>query len=383
MTKLIASKKYKYIYTYRNTKNEEKWKIRWTYYDIYGKRKELSREGLSSENEAYKLLLEAQSMVQQGQSKMIDYDNMKVSTWMQLWYDSHSEWSESTKRQREMAIRLQINPLIGDYKLSKLDKITYKQVFINKLLEDYKPSTVRLLHSLFKIAVNEAVEDEIISRNRFGRIKIPKPNKKVKHLTAAELSTFISTAKRVENLTNYVCVLVLAYSGMRRGELLGLQWENIDFTNNQITINSTRDNKGNRKPKTDNSYRTVLMDSQIMNELKKYKLWSQKKHLSFGLKFKESNFVFISDQKGTPLADNTLSYSFRRIVEHCDLDNVHPHMMRHTHATLLLESNNRPSINSVAERLGCTPEMIMNVYAHVLESMHQELVSAFSSSIAL
>lgn len=71
-----------------------------------------------------------------------------------------------------MAIRLQIKPLLGHYKLQKLDKTTYKRAYINLLLKKYKVESVKLFHRLFKIGINAAVDDEILPRNRFTKITI-------------------------------------------------------------------------------------------------------------------------------------------------------------------------------------------------------------------
>ncbi|KAA0967018.1 hypothetical protein FQ087_06195 [Sporosarcina sp. ANT_H38] len=67
---------------------------------------------------------------------------------------------------REVAIRLHIKPLLGRYKLQKLDRLTYEREFINKLEVKYKDSSVRQWHNVFKIAINAAVESEILIRNR-------------------------------------------------------------------------------------------------------------------------------------------------------------------------------------------------------------------------
>lgn len=122
-----------------------------------------------------------------------------------------------------------------------------------------------------------------------------------------------------------------------------------------------------------------------MIQLKEYQLWVKKMKLAHGIRHKNSDFVFISYQNATEIAENTLKYAFDRVASNTSIEKVTPHMLRHTHATLLLSAKgkNRVSINAVAERLGNTPEMVMNVYAHVLESMNVELVDLFSDVIGL
>ncbi|WP_421000538.1 tyrosine-type recombinase/integrase [Carnobacterium maltaromaticum] len=373
-----------YIFEYKDNENEKRYLIRWTYYNFLGQRKEFFKQNIESKTDARMILIQAQSEVTQGNSKVVDYKNIKVIDWFNLWYEAHkNEWKETTRIQRKSAIEKQIAPLVGNYKLIELDKITYKHVFINKLLQQYKPSTVQLMHAIFKISINDAVENEILKRNKFRGIKIPNPEKKIRHLTRDQLQSFITTAKNTENITNYTLLLVLAYSGMRRGECLGLRWSDVDFESKTIKIERTRDNKGVRTPKTLKSYRTILMDNEIILKLKKYQLWCKQLKLSFGIAFKDADFIFISYQNGSEIADNTLKYTCDRVAKVAKIDTVTPHMLRHTHATLLLSAKpeSRPSINAVSERLGNTPEMIMNVYAHVLESQNIELVEIFSDVI--
>ncbi|SLN00155.1 Integrase [Brachybacterium faecium] len=380
--KLTKSKKYDYIYWYMTVKKEKLWSIRWTYYNYIGERKEFSKRGIKTEVEAYRTLLETQTTVVQGGSKEIDYNNITVAQWMDIWYETHeNEWKESTKKQRKDNIKNNIKPLIGNYKLSKLDKITYKRVYINKLLERYKPSSVSLFHAFFTIAINDAVENEILSKNRFRGIVIPKEKKTMKSLTAENLKCFLEYMKEHDNITNYTITLLLAYTGMRKGEGLGLQWTDIDFNTNQVSVNRTRDNRGTRTPKTMNSYRNISTDEAVIESLRKYKVWCKKTRMSFGLSFKETDFVFISYQKGTAIGENTLKYAFDRAATHTNLGRVHPHMLRHTHASLLLQR--KVTVNTVAERLGNSPEIVMNVYAHVLDSMKEEVVNVFADVINL
>ncbi len=76
-----------------------------------------------------------------------------------------------------MIIRMNIKPLLGHYKLQQLDRLTYEREYIAKLEGRNSPCTVRLRHSIFKIAINAAVENELIARNRFTKVKITEPDK--------------------------------------------------------------------------------------------------------------------------------------------------------------------------------------------------------------
>ena len=179
----------------------------------------------------------------------------------------------------------------------------------------YEPTSVQLFHRLFKVAINAAVDDEIIPRNRFNKISIPIDRDNDNFFTSEELKKFIVDAKHLENITNYSLIILLAFTGLRKGESLGLKWRNIDFEAKTLTVERTRDNKGVRTPKTKNSYRTILIDNALAKQLITYKKWCKETMLSFGKRLSEDDFVFISYQTGKPITDNTIKYAIERIIK--------------------------------------------------------------------
>lgn len=258
--------------------------------------------------------MEVKASVINGDIKQVENSNLTVSEWLDIWYETHkNDWKITSQVQRENAIKYQMKPLLGKYKLADLDKNTYKRVYINELLKKYAPSTVMLFHRLFKVAVNAAVDSEIIPRNRFKKITI-QGSKEINDnfLTAEELKTFLSGATQLENITNYTIILLLAYTGVRIGEALGLTWKNVDFDNKIITVECTRDKNGVRTPKTENSYRIIRIDNSLILQLKQYRTWCKQTLLSFGKHLYDENFIFISYQSGTPMGENTLKYCFDR-----------------------------------------------------------------------
>lgn len=358
--------------------------FRHKYYDAIGKRKEKKKSGFTTEKAALKALLEVKAATLRGEVKRVEHDQLTVGQWLDIWFNSHKDnWKITSRKQREMAIRLQFKPLLGHYKLQTLDRTTYQREFINVLKKKYKSSTVELFHRLFKIAINAAVEDEILTRNRFTKIKVidndTVEEEKENFFTPEQLKTFLEVAKREENITNYTFVLTVAYTGMRRGEAFGLQWKNIDFHKKTVTIERTRDNKGVRTPKTKNSYRTILIDDVLINQLKVYRTWCKEIMLSFGYKWSEDSFVFTSYQTGQPLTDTSILYTFRRVLKKANLPTITIHGLRHTHCTMLL--NKGVNVKVIAERLGNTPQMIFEIYGHVLKELEEESVSAFSESL--
>lgn len=382
--KLHKSNKDTELYYYFNAKQEKLWMFRHKYYDVIGKRKEKKKSGFKTEKDALKALLEVKSATLRGESRQVEQDQMTVGQWLDIWYDAHkNDWKVTSRKQREMAIRLQMKPLLGHYKLQTLDRTTYKREFLNVLEEKYKNSTVELLHTLFKVAINAAVEDELLTRNRFTKFTIgcseEEKDEQKNYFTPAELVTFLDAAHLHDNITNYSFFLTLAYTGLRRGEALGLQWKNVDFQKKTITVERTRDNAGTRTPKTKNSYRTILIDNLLVKQLKTYRIWCMEKMLSNGETMKEDKTIFISSQSGDPVAHTSVYYAMKRIIKTTDLPNVTLHGLRHTHATILL--NRGSNVKVIADRLGNTPQMIYDIYGHVLDELETETVNLFSDSL--
>lgn len=375
------SKKYEYIYSY-NTKGGKKWKYRYKYYTSLGERKEATKSGFTTEKSAYKALLEIQVKTVHGHTKEIEHSSMRVKEWAEIWYVTYeNDWKVNTRIQRRDIINHQIVPLIGNLKISNLNVATYKRDFINELLKNYKPSTVDLFHTIFMICLNAAVNNEILDKNRLSTIILPESKKKENYLNDEELHKFLAAAKETENITTYTLIVLLAYSGIRVGEALGLSEEDISFDNNFIAINRTRDGRGVHTPKTLRSNRKVRLDPVVMKQLKKYLYWVKKEKFRHGRIQKPNDFLFISYQTLNPLSSNSTSYLFKRVCKHAGIKHITPHGLRHTHATLLLKDG-KPVI-SVAKRLGNSPSMIMNVYGHVLESMEDDLVDSFSDNLKI
>ncbi|MEK5100352.1 tyrosine-type recombinase/integrase [Bacillus sp. FSL W8-0848] len=378
--KLYKSKKDQELYYYFNAKKEKRWCYRHRYYDALGNRREKGKMGFKNENDAYRALLEVKASILDRGAKQVEKSNLTVSEWMDIWFESYkNDWEISTQKYRKNAIRYHIKPLLGKYKLSNLDKTLYKRVFINELLKDYKPRTVQLFHGVFKTAVNAAVDDEIIPRNRFNRITISLKKDDENFLTPDELYRFLTTAKEKLDITEYSLALLLAFTGLRKGEAFGLKWGNIDFGEKTLTVERTRDENGVRSPKTKNSYRTIPVDDIIIEKLKTYRAWCKQAMLKVGKHLSDDDFVFISTKTAEPASYRTLSDKIKPICAKAGCKPITVHGLRHTHATVLISQ--RIPVKVIADRLGNTPQMILKIYGHSFKDLEQETVEAFSHAL--
>jgi len=371
------------IYSYYNSKNEKLWMYRHKYYDNLGNRKEKKKSGFKTDKAALRALLEVKALTLRGETKSIEHDNLTVGQWLDIWYETNKKkWKKTTTENRKNAIYNRLKPLIGHYKLQKLDRYTYQREFINALEGKFKPKSIITWHNTFKIAINAAVEEEILIRNKFTKVSIPKDDEEVNnnYLTQPELDLLIEDAMENEHITNCMFILTLAFTGMRRGEALGLHWSNIDFENNTITVERSRDTLSTHTPKTKNSYRTIIVDKELIQQLKKYKLWCKELIFAFGKKITDDTFVFISRHTAEPISADTARMALERIVQRTNINkDITLHGLRHSHCTILL--NRGVNVKLIAERLGNTPEMIHKVYGHIFKESETEVANIFSESV--
>lgn len=383
--KLYKSKKDKEVYYYFLKNGKKRWLYRHKYYDSLGKRREKKKSGFTTEKEALRSLLEVKTSTLSGQTKHIEHSQITVEEWLDIWYETkHRSWKVTTEINYKSSIN-HLKKLIGKYKLNSLTRSTYEREFINKLLDDgFSPRTVRGYHDNFKSAINYAVEDEILQKNRFSNIRIEHDCDLENFLTPEELVVFLKYAKKFGNETQYTLTLLLAYTGLRKGEALGLKWEDIDFVNHILTVERTRCDLGPRTPKTKNSYRSIEVDEMVINELKKYQKWCIELKLSNGVKHKKSDYIFITENNIDGTYSAYINHFFKLIYSKLESDKIKvnvitPHGLRHTHATILIDELIPPT--DIADRLGNTLEMIYRVYAHSFKKIENKTVIAFGKRL--
>ncbi len=372
------------VYYYFTKSGQKRYMYRHKYYNALGKRKEKKKSGFKTEEDAVRDLLKVKVDLMDGNTTQIEYSQMTVSQLLEIWFETKKRnWKITTIKNHKQGIRA-INNLIGHYKVSTLKASTYERDFLNFLSEEgYSQGTLRAFHATFKTAVNFAVNEEMIVRNRFSNIKI-RYNKSLENfLEPKDLNTFLHYAKKLGNKTEWTMTYLLAYSGLRSGEAYALKWSEINFKENTITVEATRDYENRRTPKTENSYRTIEVDTKVMNTIKVYKKWCKQEKFSCGDKLTDDDLVFILSG-GEPVYYTYLNVFFRKLYNHLkvnkiNLKNITPHGLRHTHATILINALIPPP--DIADRLGNTLEMIYNVYAHSFRNMETKTVSAFSDSL--
>lgn len=370
MANLNWSKKHKHVFSYLNKKGEF-WGYRFPFYNSLGQRKEASKRGFDSERAANKALLKIQYELETQNSSFIENKNVTIDEWIKVWIPyAQDNWSISTKQNIESAIEFHISPLIGNQKLSSLNKITYKRNFIDKLRQEnkYKESTIQAWHKIVMRMINAAVNNQILPSNTLTGFKFDSSNN-VRSFTKDELQQFI-TVLESKDIRTQIIFLTLLKTGMRKGELMGLRWKDIDLTERNFDINSTRGDYGENKPKTKTSIRKVYFDDSLLALIKKYKSYEKERLLKKGRILKDEDY-FILSSRNLPIQQSKITYMFRLLCEEAKVPNITVHGLRHTHATFLIEAG--ANIKYVSNRLGHKNiNITLDVYSDVLKEEEKE-----------
>lgn len=380
--KLFKTKKDKDLYWYKDKEGRKKFAYRYRYYDSLGKRREKSKQDFSNEKEALKELLKVKAQILNGQVKQVSDSNLTIAEWCDIFVESKKQsWKPNTIESRCRTIRLYIKPLLGSYKISKLDAMTYQRVFINVLSTKLSSGSVTAAHKIFSTIINAAVDNEIIPRNRFSKVTIKKDyvDKSDDVLSVDQLKKFLDLMKS-RSITQYTIAYLLAFTGMRIGEALGLTWNDIDLENGIINIDKSRGHLGIGTPKTLNSYRKIPIDDTVIAVLKRYAVYCKKIKLSYGITFDNNSFVFITRENPNAMGTSSTRSNFNSAGKQLGF-RIHPHTLRHTYASILVASG--IDIVTVANRLGDSSEMVLKVYAHACEENKNVPLEVFKNALQM
>lgn len=231
--------------------------------------------------------------------------------------------------------------------------------------------TILHYHRLISVILQTAVEWQYIPANAAERVKPPKAEANEAVYLDDKQAIHLLELMEEQPIYYRTAVTVLLFTGMRRGELMGLVWSDIDFDNNTITIQRSLQYLPDMgvftsDTKTKSSRRVIKAPATAIHSLKEYRTWQKKTFLSIGQPWEESGRVFVT-QNGTPMHPDTLTSWFCSFIKTTDLPQIHIHSLRHTNATLQIA--NGVAVTTVAGTLGhSTANTTTKVYAHAIQS---------------
>lgn len=282
-------------------------------------------------------------------------DNTTFGSLLIEWHKIHSpKLAETTKALYNMYIEKHIIPEIGHVKLKNLKPNTLDK-FYNKKLETLSPNTVIKLHKLIHVALNYAVKNDIIAINISDNVSLPK-QKKYKPQIYDE-KNFRNLLVAVEGTFDEIPILLAGVVGLRRGEIFGLRWRDINFKNNTIAIVETNvrwDKYIIKDPKSESSNRVLKVPKFLLQVLKNYL----------------ETLPIIPERVCEKYKPDAYTKRFKNLLEKYALPKTRLHDLRHYNAVIMLKYNIPDKVAS--ERLGHSQTILRSTYQHVLKDMHQE-----------
>ena len=273
---------------------------------------------------------------------------------------------------------IQLNEKINDLTIQGQRAKTIEK--LKKELTEIKPrpvspNTVRAYHLLLSSMLEKAVEWEVIPSNPAKKASPPKRrNIEAKYLEENDVRNLLKLLDK-ESIQFKTMTAMYLFSGVRRGELLGLWWDDIDFDMQTIRIRrniGTISGKGiyEDTPKTDSSKRTIKLPSLAFDYLRVYKEWQdQQKYFASDL-WEESNKIFTNDHGGY-LHPDTITKRFAEFIKKNDLPHVTIHSLRHTYANIMIYSG--IELKTISHRLGhANSTTTQNIYSHVFQSADEK-----------
>ncbi|MBS4195150.1 site-specific integrase [Lederbergia citri] len=228
--------------------------------------------------------------------------------------------------------------------------------------------------------MNDAVEENIVRKNVVLHTKRPKVSSQSYMITWTEKECNI-LLDSIEGERFYILYLLAIYTGMRRGEILGLRWKDCDFRNNTISIRQTIVEVSGKAvfaaPKSKSSSRVIAIPNYVVERLLKHKE-NQEVEKSRLLNAYQDHDLVNCTIDGKPWIPRNVLRQFYTLIRNADLTKIRFHDLRHTHATLMLKNDVHPKI--VQERLGHGNIAItLNTYSHVLPHLQMDAATRFEN----
>ncbi len=317
----------------------------------------------------------------------IDTPRMTLGEFLSRWLDDTVRVAvrPSTYARHKDFIRLYIAPHLGGVPLSRVTPMHIQSLLADLERAQKSPRLRQMVRSTLHAALNRAVKWDLIPRNPCDAVEKPRaPRPEMKTLTKQEVDVFLQAAQEDRLYALYVLAVT---TGMRQGELFGLQWSDVDLKTCTLSVRrQLTQSMTFVEPKTKKACRQILLPQVAVTALqthRKQMLAQQARLLAAGKRteWNSLNLIF-TDGEGNPLrASNFLRRSFFPLLKKAGTKRVRFHDLRHTAATLLLQQNIHPKI--VQELLGhSTVGQTLDTYSHVTPTLQKEAATKMDALFA-
>ena len=338
-----------------------------------------------TKKDAQRRLAELQVEVEQG-SYVRQPKHLTVASWLEQWLKDYVEMhcSPRTVESYRSIVHKHLIPTLGKLPLTKLEPYHIQDYHAQKLSQGHiagrgglSRRSVQYHHVVLSEALKNAVKLGLLTRNVCQTVDPPLPeHKEMATLTSDEVPDFLEAIEVSPYRTLFYVGL---FTGLRRSELLGLQWGDLNLELASLSVVRTLHQLDSgeyaiRPPKTKKSKRVVDLSPNVALLLLQYRKEQEAQRALLGKPLGEDDWVF-AHLDGKPLRPGTVSHAFSKLSHKGVIPKLRFHDLRHSHATLLLEDG--MDINAVKHRLGhSSAAFTLDTYGHVTPRMQRAVVDS-------
>lgn len=367
-------------------------------YDVNGRHKEQSMtwkpdEGMTKRQIEKELNRQA-VMFEEACNRGFRATAMKFQDLAEEWFENYAKNAlRSTTYERMKQLTHRVYPAIGHL---RIDKITARQLqgFVNSLAKEganektgkpLAPKTIRHNLSFISDVFSYAVRMDLVADNPCRKVTIPKGEVKEKPIYSQEEMAQLLTAINGEPTKYRAFFFLIAYSGFRRSEMLGLEWKDVDFEHNIISIKRTSNYTSERgiytdTTKTKRSKRVLKISPYIMDILKELKVEQDDEALRLGDKWVDTDRLFVK-WDGSPMNNQTPYGWLKEFCEKNDMPFYGIHSFRHFAASALISAG--LDVTTVSGALGhCNSGTTLNVYSHMFQTAQARVAQAMDGAFS-
>ncbi|MFG2898134.1 tyrosine-type recombinase/integrase [Streptomyces zaomyceticus] len=302
--------------------------------------------------------------------------SMKLSEWLPYWLDNivKPRRKKTTAAKYEVHIRLYLAPMIGTKRLESLSVADVRR-FLVQVEKKTSAATAKESHRVLRTALTAACREELVSRNVATLVEPPTvAARELSPWSLDETLDFLTAARKDPLYAAFVLAIAL---GFRRGEVVGLRWENVDLDKREIRVRTQRQRVAGEvyedDPKGRRRKQTLPLPAICVAPLRWQRMRQAADRDRLGEFWEDTGYVFTT-RTGKPIEPRNLYRSFTRVAKNAGLRVIRLHDARHGTATLLTAAGVPPRV--VMEILGHSQIAVtMNVYTHVVQDTQREAVS--------
>jgi integrase len=341
--------------------------------DGTGRRKYLSETVKGNKKDAERVLRERLATIENG--GYIPKDKETVREFMQRWLDTYARTNVTLRTLEGYRgyVKCYLDPTIGNVAIQALTARHIQGVYSDMLNRGLSNTTVVQLHRILKEAISHALKWGVVIRNVADATSPPRIQHKGMEMWDDDTICRFLEGIQGSRFGDFYHLAVL--TGLRRSELCGLQWDNVDLVAGRLSVVKTLQRiKGHGlvegQPKTERSRRSISLGPEAVSLLHAIRGKQIEQQLEAGPLWQNTGYVF-TEPDGRPVIPDQVTQDFARMIRRLRLPHLTLHGLRHAHATQLMAGGLNPKV--VSERLGHSSIAVtMDVYSHVLPNLQDE-----------